>query len=103
MMRLSDPFGTPIDVLATGKSLVTGETYPVVWIAKHPKAKIVCITLGHDGAAHELPAYKTILQNSVQWLVGKQNLTSNTCRTGHALSRAARDAAFFLNALIIMD
>ncbi|MEO7297741.1 MAG: PVC-type heme-binding CxxCH protein [Verrucomicrobiota bacterium] len=59
--------GTPIEILATGKSLVTGKIYPVVWITKHPKAKIVCITLGHDGAAHELPAYKTILQNSVKW------------------------------------
>ncbi|MEO5803143.1 MAG: ThuA domain-containing protein, partial [Verrucomicrobiota bacterium] len=63
-----DTNGTPIQVLATGKSLVTGETYPVVWITKHPKTKIVCITLGHDGAAHELPAYKTILQNSVAWM-----------------------------------
>ena len=33
-----------------------------------------------DGAAHDLPVYRTILQNSVQWLAGKQNLTSNICR-----------------------
>jgi putative heme-binding domain-containing protein len=63
-----DPNGTPIQVLATGKSLVTGKVYPVVWITKHPKTKIVCITLGHDAAAHDLPAYKTILQNAVDWM-----------------------------------
>lgn len=66
-----DTNGTPIQILATGKSLVTGETYPVVWITKHPKTKIICITLGHDGAAHELPAYKSILQNSIEWLAKK--------------------------------
>lgn len=64
----ADPNGTPIQVLATGKSLVTGKIYPVVWIVKHPKTKIVCITLGHDGAAHDLPAYKTILRNAVDWM-----------------------------------
>jgi uncharacterized protein len=67
-----DTNGTPIQILATGKSLITGETYPVVWITKHPKAKIVCITLGHDGAAHDLPAYKKILQNSIEWLTQHQ-------------------------------
>ncbi|MEO7677882.1 MAG: ThuA domain-containing protein, partial [Verrucomicrobiota bacterium] len=69
--HVPDPSGTPIEILATGKSLVTGKTYPVVWITKHPKTKIVCITLGHDGAAHDLPAFKSILQNSVDWLANK--------------------------------
>lgn len=69
--HVQDANGTPIQVLATGKSLVTGKTYPVVWITKHPKAKVVCITLGHDGAAHDLAAYKTILNNSVSWLSQK--------------------------------
>lgn len=64
----ADPNGTPIQVLATGKSLVTGKIYPVAWITKHPKTKIVCVTLGHDAAAHDLPAYKSILQNAVDWM-----------------------------------
>jgi type 1 glutamine amidotransferase len=64
----ADPNGTSIQVLATGKSLVTGKVYPVVWITKQPKTKIVCITLGHDAAAHELPAYKTVLRNAVNWM-----------------------------------
>ena len=38
---------------------------------KHPKARIVCITLGHDGKAHEHPAYKTLLQNSLAWAARK--------------------------------
>jgi type 1 glutamine amidotransferase len=60
--------GSPIEVLATGTESSTGKTYPVVWIVKHPHGRIVCCTLGHDGAAHMLPAYKTILQNSLRWV-----------------------------------
>jgi type 1 glutamine amidotransferase len=62
-----DPKGTPIEVLAEAKSPLDGKTWPIVWIVKHPNARIVCITLGHDGGAHNLPAYKTILQNAVKW------------------------------------
>jgi len=66
-----DDQGTPIQVLASGRSPVTGKTFPVVWLTKHPKARIVCITLGHVGAAHEHPAYKAILQNALKWAAGK--------------------------------
>jgi len=60
-----------MEVLATGKNLTDGKTYPVVWITKHPNARIVCITLGHDAKAHELPAFKAILRNSLKWAAGK--------------------------------
>lgn len=62
-----DEQGSAIQVLATGTSPITGKTFPVAWITQHPKARIVCLTLGHDGKAHEHPAYKTLLQNSVAW------------------------------------
>ena len=67
----TDPNGTPIEVLAEGKNIATGKTYPVIWVVKHPKARILCITLGHDAQCHDLPAYKTILQNSLKWAAGK--------------------------------
>lgn len=57
-----------IEVLAISKGLESGEEYPSVWIVKHPKAKIVGNTLGHDERAHELEAYKTILKNSIEWV-----------------------------------
>jgi len=41
-----------------------------VWVVKRDKARILCNTLGHDGQAHEHPAYQTMLQNSVRWLAG---------------------------------
>jgi putative membrane-bound dehydrogenase-like protein len=63
--------GADIQVLATGRNLTTGKTYPVVYVMKHPKGRIVCITLGHDGAAHELPAYKKLLQNALTWVAEK--------------------------------
>jgi putative membrane-bound dehydrogenase-like protein len=67
----NDKAGTPIHVLATGTSPVTGKTFPVAWITQHPKARIVCLTLGHDGKAHEHPAFKAVLQNSLAWVARK--------------------------------
>jgi len=66
-----DERGTPTQVLATARNPKTGDTYPSVWIVKHPKARIVCIALGHDGKAHELPAFETLLRNAVTWAAGK--------------------------------
>ena len=63
-----DPEGTEIEVLAMGRGLKSGEEFPVVWVVKHPKAKIIGNTLGHDERAHDLKAYKTILKNSLYWV-----------------------------------
>lgn len=49
----------------------TEDPIPSVWIVKDPKAKIVCITLGHAEEAHNNPAYKTLLTNSVNWVGGR--------------------------------
>jgi len=48
-----------------------GKTHASVWITEDPKTKIVNITLGHDDAAHENTAFKTILINSVNWVAGR--------------------------------
>jgi type 1 glutamine amidotransferase len=66
-----DGSGTPIEVLATAYSAQKGKSFPSVFVVKHPKARIVGIALGHDGKAHEHPAYKSILQNSLKWVAGK--------------------------------
>ena len=67
---IPDPTGPERHVLATAKSPASGKEFPIVWVVKHDKARILCNTLGHDGQAHELPAYQTLLQNSVRWLAG---------------------------------
>lgn len=61
-----DP-GAEIEVLATGINPATGNKFPVVWITKHPKARIVCISLGHDGSTHDNLAYRVMLQNCMAW------------------------------------
>jgi type 1 glutamine amidotransferase len=63
----ADPVAVPIEVLAEATSPVTGKTFPQVFVAKHPKARIVGITLGHDARSHELPAFRTLLVNAVKW------------------------------------
>jgi uncharacterized protein len=62
-----DPGGSGITVLATAREEETGTVYPIVWTVRHPHARIVVNTLGHDGSAHEHPAYQAILRNSLRW------------------------------------
>jgi type 1 glutamine amidotransferase len=63
------PAGTaPIDVLAeTSPSARYMKPHPAVWITEHPKARIVAITIGHDGRTHDLAAFKSLLVNAVTW------------------------------------
>ena len=63
-----DPEAVDIEVLAMGKGINSGEEFPVLWVVKHPKAKIIGNTLGHDERAHNLPAYKKILSNTLEWI-----------------------------------
>lgn len=60
-----------LQILATATETATGKTYPVVWINPHAKARVVCITLGHDGAAHENPEFQKLLRNSCAWAAGR--------------------------------
>jgi type 1 glutamine amidotransferase len=63
-----EPGGAEIIPLAEGRSPVTGKVFPVVWVVKGTgKARIACITLGHDQAAHDSAEYQTLLKNAVRW------------------------------------
>ena len=56
------------EVLATSLSKVTQKEYPCLWTHTLGQGRIVCLTLGHDGAAHEHAAYTKLLANSIHWL-----------------------------------
>ncbi|HEX8312478.1 MAG TPA: ThuA domain-containing protein, partial [Chthoniobacteraceae bacterium] len=62
-----DPAGAATTVLAQSTSPASGKTFPQVWTVAHPKSRIICITLGHDGPAHNHPAYQTLLKNAFLW------------------------------------
>ncbi len=62
-----DPAGSPVDVLATATSPRTGKVFPSLWVVRQGHGKIVCLALGHDGLAHDNPAYKRILENATDW------------------------------------
>ncbi|MFM1770186.1 MAG: hypothetical protein RJA22_2715 [Verrucomicrobiota bacterium] len=68
---LPDAQGPARHVLATAKSPQSGKEFAIIWVVKHDKARVVCNTLGHDGKAHNHPAYQQILKNSVMWAAGK--------------------------------
>jgi type 1 glutamine amidotransferase len=67
------PPGTAaIEVLAeTSPSQRFMRPHPAVWITRHPAARVVGITLGHDERVHEHAAFKTLLVNAVRWAGGK--------------------------------
>jgi type 1 glutamine amidotransferase len=67
----TDPNGANIQILAIGVRPGSEQSYPLLWITQHPKGRIVCLTLGHDGEAHNHPAYQTLLRNAVQWAAGQ--------------------------------
>jgi type 1 glutamine amidotransferase len=68
------PPGTaPIDVLAeTSPSVKFKQSHPAVWVTKHPTARVVGITLGHDERTHDLQPFKTLLANAVTWASTKK-------------------------------
>lgn len=67
----ADPAGSPLTVLAYGKSDGSETRYPSVFIVKHDRGRIAGLALGHDGEAHNLQAYKDLLRNAVEWAAGK--------------------------------
>ncbi|MGN6553951.1 MAG: PVC-type heme-binding CxxCH protein [Verrucomicrobiota bacterium] len=62
--------GANVEVLAENAP-DKGSVHPSVWIMNDPKARIVCISLGHANEAHSNPAFKTLLSNAVKWAGGK--------------------------------
>ncbi len=68
---VEDPEATPVQVLVSAASPKSGKVFPQVFVVKHPKARIVGLTLGHDARAHDLPAYQTLLRNAVLWTASK--------------------------------
>ncbi|MDA0766216.1 MAG: ThuA domain-containing protein [Verrucomicrobia bacterium] len=58
-------------VLAENNPDAKNIAHPSVWTVQDDKARIVCVTLGHDAAAHDSKAYQTILINAVNWVAGR--------------------------------
>ncbi|MCP3916488.1 MAG: hypothetical protein GY711_13100 [bacterium] len=63
-----DDEGADIHVLAIGRSLTSGDEFPVVWTVAREHGRTVCITLGHDGKAHESPEFQALLQQAGAWV-----------------------------------
>ena len=49
----------------------TRKPHPSVWLVAHPKARIVCLSHGHDARAHDHPSYRRLLTNAVDWAAGR--------------------------------
>jgi putative heme-binding domain-containing protein len=67
-----DPKGASIKVLATAHSERKNKDFPQVFTVAQDRGRVAGITLGHDGAAHNHPAYVRLLRNAVFWCAGKE-------------------------------
>lgn len=60
--------GAKVVVLAeTSEDPKTQQKWPSVWVVEDPKARIVCVALGHAAEAHGNPAYQKLLSNAIFW------------------------------------
>ena len=66
-----DTNGPGIEVLATGNVAGSDKVYPLLFVVKHPKARIVGFTLGHDAESHNILPYQTLLRNTLKWIAKK--------------------------------
>ncbi len=70
---VADPAGPGVDVLVEANR--GGAKHASVWITHNPKARIVCIALGHDGNSHNNPEFKKLIfAGAVTWAAGKMEL-----------------------------
>lgn len=58
-----DQQGPGIEVLARGISKTSGQSYPVLWQLESESKRLFVTTLGHDGGAHDHPAFQRFVQN----------------------------------------
>jgi uncharacterized protein len=65
---VADPAGPGVDVLV--EAVRGPNKFASVWVVHNPKARIVCIALGHDGDTHNNPDFKKLLCNAVTWAAG---------------------------------
>jgi putative membrane-bound dehydrogenase-like protein len=56
------------EILAHGYSREGGASYPVLWTHARGRGRIVGLTLGHDGAAREVAAFRKLYVHAVRWL-----------------------------------
>ncbi|MBM3977179.1 MAG: c-type cytochrome [Planctomycetes bacterium] len=61
------------EALATGYSATSGASYPVLWSSVRGRGRIVGFTLGHDGAARDVPAFGKLYANALRWLAPRQD------------------------------
>jgi type 1 glutamine amidotransferase len=64
---MPDPAGPGVDILASSSVAGSDKIFPSVFVVKHPKARIVGLALGHDGASHDIANYHHMLRNAVAW------------------------------------
>ena len=61
---------TPIDVLATARSNVDGEDYPVAFVLTYGRGRVFHCLLGHDAQALDCPPVTELFRRGTAWTAG---------------------------------
>ncbi|MEI8372106.1 MAG: ThuA domain-containing protein [Planctomycetota bacterium] len=61
-----------MDVLATARSKVTGQEYPMALAMSYGKGRVFNTPLGHDGKSITMPGTAKLLQRGVLWAAGRK-------------------------------
>lgn len=62
-----DPAAKALVLMRNAPDKETAKPHPSVWVMPDAKARIVCISLGHDARAHDAPEFRRLLGNAVLW------------------------------------
>ena len=61
----------PIEVLATARSKVDGQEYPMAFVFSYGKGRVFHTLLGHDARAVDTPGVGSLLRRACLWTAGK--------------------------------
>jgi type 1 glutamine amidotransferase len=63
---------TPVEVLATAHSKITGKDHPMAFVLNYGKGRVFHTTLGHDVRAIETPGTAELLRRGCLWAAGRE-------------------------------
>jgi len=63
---------TPVEVLATARSKITGKDHPMAFVLHYGKGRVFHTPLGHDVKAIQLPGVAELIRRGSLWAAGRQ-------------------------------
>jgi type 1 glutamine amidotransferase len=62
---------SPIDLLASARSTLTGQEAPVIWVSEYKKARVFQTVLGHSEESLRVPYVTELIRRGCVWAAGR--------------------------------